>query len=102
MKQSLSILPWKESKGVGTGLGNKSWPMCLLALEWFFILGIRETFRKLKSIKEELADMYNKKNNLENKALSCRSVKDPQIPHFWLYREDIRHEYNSTNKLIVQ
>lgn len=79
-ESSLSILPWKESKGVGTGLGNKSWPMCLLALEWFFILWIRETLRKLKSIKEELADTYDKKNHLENKALSCKDIKDSKSP----------------------
>lgn len=50
--------------------------MRLLALERFFILRIRETFGKLKSIKGELADTYDKKNRLENKALSCKDIKD--------------------------
>lgn len=67
LESSLGILPWKEGKGVGTGLGHESWAMRLLALEGFFILRIREAFGKLKSTKEELADTYEKKNRLENK-----------------------------------
>lgn len=94
LESGLSILPWKEGKGVGTGLGNESWPMRLLALEWFFILRIREAFGKLRSIKEELADTYDKKNHLENKGLSCKGIKDSKSLLLWLHLEEINRECN--------